>query len=107
MSRQEILDEPAAAAPQAAQFLAAYFHQDWVVDRDGWEEVVDEFVAESPRSVVAECAADLRRLLGAGLNDGELVRMLEQLGCSVDPSAYGLTAGAWLAALLARLERAG
>jgi phenylalanyl-tRNA synthetase beta subunit len=107
MSRQEILDEPSAVAPQAAQFLAAYFHQDWVLDRDGWEEVVDDFVAESPRRAVTGCAADLRALLGAGLNDEEVARVLEELGCSVEPSAYGLTPGAWLAAVLARLERPG
>jgi hypothetical protein len=107
MSRQEILDEPAAAAPQAAQFLAGYFHQDWVLDRDGWEDVVDDFVAESPRSVVSECAADLRGLLGAGLSEEELARVLDRLGCSVEPSAYGLTPSAWLTAVLTRLEASG
>jgi phenylalanyl-tRNA synthetase beta subunit len=107
MSRQTILDEPAAAAPQAAQFLAGYFHQDWVLDRGGWEEVVDDFVAESPPGVVSECAGDLRRLLGAGLSEEELARVLDRVGCSVEPSAYGLTPSAWLSAVLARLEGAG
>ena len=49
MSRQDILDDPVIAYPQLEQFLGAYFHQDWGLDRDGWEPVVDDFVAKSPR----------------------------------------------------------
>jgi CdiI immunity protein len=106
MSRREILDEPVSALPQAAQFLAGYFHQDWVVDHDEWEEVVDDFIAESPRSVVADCAAELRSLLDAGLSDDQLARLLEALGGSVDSSAYGISVGKWLEAVLARLDAA-
>ncbi len=106
MSRQEILDEPASALPQAAQFLAGYFHQDWVLDRSGWEEVVDDFIAESPRAVVVDAAAEIRGLLDAALTGEELARVLDEVGCSVDPSAYGLTAAGWLAAVLARFDGA-
>jgi hypothetical protein len=104
MSRQQLIDEPAEALPEAAQLLAGYFHQDWVLDGGRWEDVVDGFVAESPGSAVVGATADLRTLLAAGFGDVELAGVLDRLGASVDPAADGLTATGWLEAVLARLE---
>jgi CdiI immunity protein len=104
MSRQQLIDEPGEAVPEAAQLLAGYFHQDWVLDSRRWEDVVDGFVAESPRSAVMGAAADLRTLLAAGLGEVELAGVLDRLGASVDPAADGLTAAGWLEAVLARLD---
>jgi CdiI immunity protein len=106
MSRQEMLEDPASAFPQLGQFLGGYFHQDWVIDRHRWEEVVDDFIAESPRSLVLECAAELRDLLAAGFTDTELTGVLERLGGSVDPSAMQLRADEWLQAMLGRFTTA-
>jgi hypothetical protein len=103
MSRQEILDDPASACPQLRQFLGGYFHEDWVVEHAKWEEVVDEFIAESPRHAVPECASELRDLLAEGFDDGELATVLERLGGSVDPSALHLRTGTWLRQVLERL----
>jgi hypothetical protein len=107
MSRQEMLGDPASAFPQLGQFLGGYFHQDWVIDRQRWEEVVDDFIAESPRSLVLECAAELRDLLAAGFTDTELTGVLERLGVSVDPSAVQLRADEWLQEMLGRLTARG
>lgn len=107
MSRQAILDDPASACPQLRQFLGGYFHQDWVADRRRWEEVVDDFVAESPHSAVVECAAEVRDLLAGGFTEGELAAVLDRLGCSVDPSAVHLRTDEWLRAVLSRLDTAG
>ena len=106
MSRQEMLDDPASAFPQLAQFLGGYFHQDWVVDRHRWEEVVDDFIAESPRSLVLACAAELRDLLAMGFTDTELTGLLERLGGSVDAAAVELHADELLQAMLGRLTAA-
>lgn len=103
MSRQEILDDPASAFPQLRQLLGGYFHQDWVVDRERWESVVDDFIADSPRHAVLECTSELRDLLAAGFDDSELGTVLERLGGSVDPSALELRTGEWLRQLLERL----
>lgn len=103
MSRQETLDDPASSFPQLRQFLGGYFHQDWPVDHDRWEEVVDDFVAESPRSVVTDSASELGALLDQQLDDVELEAVLEALGCSVDPSAFNLSAVDWLRAVARRL----
>jgi hypothetical protein len=104
MSRQEILDDPSASFPQLRQFLGSYFHQDWPVERARWEEVVDDFMAESPRSVVADSAAELASLVGEPLTDVELEAVLDGLGCSVDPSAFNLGPGDWLRAVARRLN---
>ncbi len=103
MSRQEILETPASAFPQLRQFLGGYFHQDWVVEHATWEEVVDDFIAESPRHAVLESAAELRDLLAAELSDDDLATVLERLGCSVDPLALHLSTGEWLRHVLERL----
>jgi hypothetical protein len=103
MSRQEILAAPASAFPQLRQFLGGYFHQDWVVEHATWEEVVDDFISESPRHAVLESASELRDLLVCEFADAELDTVLERLGCSVDPAALGLDTGEWLRLVLERL----
>jgi hypothetical protein len=104
MSRQEILDDPIAAFPQLGQFLAAYFHQDWEPAREGWMPVVNEFITESPHSVVVATADEVRDLLAAGLTDGELGELLSELGASVRPEGFDMTPSAWLDAVLERLR---
>lgn len=103
MSRQEMLDDPGSVYSRLRQFLGGYFHQDWPVDSARWEDVADDFIAESTRSDVAETAAELGSLLAEGLSDQEAEAVLEGLGCNVNPAAFGLGAGSWLAALRARL----
>ncbi len=103
MSRQEILDAPSSAFPQLRQFLGGYFHEDWIVEHARWDEVVDDFIAESPRHAVLESAAEMRDLLGAEFGDRELATVLERLGCSVDASALDLRTGDWLRLVLERL----
>ena len=77
------------------------------MDRRGWETVVDDFVAESPGSVVVDTADELRDLLAAGFSGAQLGAVLDGLGGSVVPSAFGMTATAWLAAVLQRLASRG
>jgi hypothetical protein len=106
MSRQEMLDDPGAIYPQLRQFLGGYFHQDWPLDNGRWEDVADDFIAESTRSAVAETAAELRSLVAEGLSDEETEAVLEGLACNVNPAAFHLGAGAWLEALQARISSA-
>jgi hypothetical protein len=106
MSRQEMLDDPGASYPQLRQFLGAYFHQDWPLDSGRWEDVADEFVAESTRSSVLETAAELRSLLAESLSDEQIEAVLEGLGCNVNPAAFQLGPGQWLHELEARITRA-
>ncbi len=104
MTGQEILDDPGAAYPQLRQFLGAYFHQDWAVDCQGWEEVVDDFLADSPRSAVIATAEEMRGLLATGVADADLDTVLNRLDSNVTPSALDMGAAEWLAAVLRRLD---
>lgn len=104
MSRQEMLDDPGASYPQLRQFLGGYFHQDWPLESERWEEVADDFVAESTRSSIAQTEDELRSLLTAEWSDEEIEAVLEGLGCNVNPAAFQLGARAWLEALQARLS---
>ena len=104
MSRQDLVDQPADACPHLHQLLAGYFHQDWPLDRDRWEDVVDEFVRESPHSVVVATADELADVLDTSLTEPEFAVVLERLGASVVPDASGLTSAGWLQALLQRLR---
>jgi hypothetical protein len=106
MSRQEMLDDPGARYPQLRQFLGGYFHQDWPLDSGRWEDVADDFVAESTRSSVAQTADELRSLLAQRFSDEETEAVLEGLGCNVDPAAFHLGARAWLEAVQGRITRA-
>ena len=106
MSRQEMLDDPGASYPQLRQFLGGYFHQDWPLDSVRWEDVADDFVAESTRSSVAQTADELRWLLAQPLSGEDTEAVLEGLGCNVNPAAFDFGARAWLEALEARITRA-
>lgn len=105
MSRQEMLDDPGASYPELRQFLGGYFHQDWPLDSGRWEDVADDFVAESTRSSVAQTADELRSLLDQQFSDAETEAVLERLGCSVNTAAFQLGARAWLEALEGRITR--
>ena len=107
MPGHDSAQDPATAYPHLDQLFGAYFHQDWALDGARWEEVVDLFAAESAPDVVAESRAELARVAAAGFTDGELTRLLTQLGSSVDPAAWGLTPTQWLAALGTRLDATG
>jgi hypothetical protein len=104
MSRQTMLDDPGASYPQLRQFLGGYFHQDWPLESARWQDVADEFIAESTQSAVAQTADELRSLLAEGFSDQETDAILDGLGCSVNPAAFHLGARAWLEALQSRIS---
>lgn len=107
MPREQILADPQGALPDAAQLFAGWFHQDWVTDRDTWESVVGDFVAESPPAAVRRCAADLSALLDAGIDASRMETVLERLGAGVDPTALGMSPDGFVRAVRDRLSPAG
>lgn len=103
MSRDFEIDDMATAYPHLSQFFGGYFHQDWPVDNDSWEGVVDGFVADSTGESIDVTAAELTALLNAGLDHTQLKLLLDEWDCNVDPAAFAMTPSAWLEAVLARL----
>lgn len=106
MSHPEILDDPGARYPHLEQFLGGYFHEDWPVTHARWEDCVDEFAAESGAAAVAAVTRELDAVLGHGFEDAQVAALLDGLGCSVEPAAFGLRASAWLDAVRTRLRPA-
>ena len=103
-SNDEILVDPVSAYPDLHQLLGGYFHQDWVLDDATWEEAVDDFVAESPRSAALACIGQLDELLARGFTDSELEQIVQRLDGAVDTSGLPMTAGQWLAAVRRRVD---
>ena len=84
-------------------FLAAYFHQDWMMEQSTPEAVVDYFRdSESPEQVMAT-RDDLARLLARDLDDVTLGAAARRLGSEYDPTRDGGSWHGWLESVLARL----
>jgi hypothetical protein len=86
------------------QFFAAYFHQDWDLEADDWEGIVDGYAADHP-------AAELLRTLAQetdGLREPRPEPDLEQLlvytvGVYYEPKP--LTYKEWLGQIADRLRQ--
>lgn len=85
------------------QFLATNFHQDWDLEADDWQGIVDNYVDEDPTPVsllrLAEQIDDLR----VSLLEQELQEFLvRQVG--VDYGPVPLKYGEWLGEIANRLR---
>ena len=78
------------------QFLSAYFHQDFELESESWEGNVALFRENEPAEIVELTSRQLGELMGQGLSDTALRRLLLDLGCYLDPKGAGMTAAAWL-----------
>ena len=88
------------------QFFGAYFHQDWDLEANDWQGIVDNYVDEDPTPGpllrLAEEIDDLRRSRSEAELEGFLVR---QVGVDYGPAP--LTYSEWLKEVADRLrERA-
>jgi hypothetical protein len=54
---------------QLEQLAKAYFHQDWDLDSESPEAVIDLFIKLEERGAVAELAWELDRLLASPMSD--------------------------------------
>jgi phenylalanyl-tRNA synthetase beta subunit len=99
VSRVETMND----SPALQNFLAAYFHQDWMLEQSTPDAVVDYFRdSESPEQVAAT-RDDLARLLARDLDDATLGDVARELGCEYDPTRDGGSWRGWLESVQARL----
>jgi hypothetical protein len=89
--------------PHLAYFLAAYFHQDWMLDDPDLNAVVKRYLHDMPHRTAKATAQEIKHLLAADLPQPELQRALDEMGCAYDLSAGGLDADIWLQQLRDRL----
>jgi hypothetical protein len=92
--------------PALSQLLAAYFHEDWKMDARNYAQLVREFVASEPPSLVGQASIELRGLLARPLSEAELEQALDEVGCYLYPAGTGITVRAWLDEVSVLLEAA-
>lgn len=80
-------------------FFSAYFHQDWSMDHDTAEEVVDYYRESESEQTVAGTREQLSALLAQGLDEDELAEKVQNMGCEYDPTCDGGNYRDWLASL--------
>lgn len=86
------------------QFFGSYFHQDWFLDAEDWQQVVDHF-STSPRLTsdrLHELADSISGLV-ARYPESELPSVLMNLDCYYDPRPLA-TLTDWLQLVAARLR---
>ncbi len=89
-----------------ANFLGAYFHQDWHDEHATFEEVVRAFVAANPPQAVRLASDELRALNNDDDFRANPAQALIEIGCYFEPSYVGMTPPQWVAALSTALETA-
>ena len=85
--------------PTLSQFFGAYFHQDWGLDSESPDHVVDEYLRENSRETVDKARRELGRLLEQSLSEKQLACEALALGRYYDPRADGIPLREWLRTL--------
>jgi hypothetical protein len=83
-----------------AEFLGAYFHQDWTSDAEFSEQITKLYLSEWPRDEARLALQELEVFL-MSLNEGEMDREVEVMGCYFAPASEGYaSASEWLHAVM-------
>lgn len=86
------------------QFLGGYFHQDWDLEADDWEGVVDNYVNDDPVAGPLRTLAEEIDYLRTTRTEAELSQfLLRTAGAYYNPRP--LTYKVWLAQLAERLRQ--
>lgn len=68
--------------PEAQDFFGAYFHQDWLLEHDTADQVIDEFLRDSDKKVLMLVRSELQTLMSKKLNEMDLrTFFLKELSC--------------------------
>lgn len=89
--------------PTLDNFLAAYFHQDWMLDHDSARAVVDDYADGESEATVGRLRGELDALLASDADEARLAALLRDNGCEYDPARDGLGYRQWLESVRAQL----
>ncbi|MFH1813113.1 MAG: contact-dependent growth inhibition system immunity protein [Pseudomonadota bacterium] len=84
-------------------FLAGYFHQDWLYDDESAKAVVERYLSEWPRDEVLAVIEEIGQLLEEVKNEADLRAAVLKLGSYYEVGADGLTYRDWLKSVSERL----
>ena len=90
--------------PTLQNFFSAYFHQDWMLEHDSAEAVVDAWREGEDDEYIARARDELDRLLSRDFDDAALGAAVRGLGSEYDPTRNGTGWGDWLAGIQRRLH---
>jgi hypothetical protein len=93
--------------PELFQFFAGYFHEDWAVDAQTTDEVIDTFIATHTQNERVHLA-DLIDAFTAEVSDDQALEhaVFEELGCYYVPTADAKSARSWLHHVSSKLRAA-
>lgn len=88
-------------------FLAAYFNEDWSLDAESPDAVVDEFIFDhNSTDALHPIVRALHVILSSQEPDDMLSsRLCKEFGCYFDPQGAGGSTRVWLQAVSDKLER--
>jgi len=68
--------------PELHDFFGAYFHQDWTVEHETAEQVIDAFLTESDQQILVIVQKEICRLIAKKKNELALREyLLKELSC--------------------------
>jgi len=92
--------------PEIRDFFGAYFHQDWPVEHDTADQVIDEFLDASNNEILIQTSHELKTLLSKDLSETELrAYLLKELKCYYCYWNEWISGKAWLCVIEGKLNR--
>lgn len=91
--------------PALENFLSAWFHQDWSMEHDTADGVVEAYLGSEADAEIVAVRDDLARLAGEQLDEAALGARLRGLGSEYDPTRDGASWQGWLDRLQAAFRR--
>jgi hypothetical protein len=68
--------------PEAQDFFGSYFHQDWLVEHETADQVIDEFLRSSDKEVLGLVRSELQKLMSKNANEMDLrAFLLKEMHC--------------------------
>lgn len=90
--------------PTLQNFFSAWFHQDWMLDHDSADAVVDAWRESEGDEYIARARDELDRLLARDFDEAALGAAVRGLGCEYDPTRDDTSWHDWLADIRQRLQ---
>jgi len=82
---------------RAKQFFRSYFHQDWLCEGSGFQDVVALFTSENSLEVAKNVALDLTAILARpGFDERAANEFLEVAGCEIGYAHHGFSSREWI-----------
>ena len=88
------------------EFFGCYFHEDWAIDSQSYEDVIKEYARENQADTVNSTISELAGLLRDSEADADSLSMLYEFGCYYYPPWNGDTVSGWLEKVLDKLKSA-